>query len=61
MADPVALDDSYEIGMDSVGVLLDVLANDFDPDGDPLVVVFVDGGPGAVGTFSISGDYTNGH
>lgn len=41
-APPVALGDDAEVDEDSAGVDVDVLANDTDPDGDPLAVASID-------------------
>ena len=36
---PVANDNQFEVERDSVDNVFDVLANDFDPDGDPLTII----------------------
>lgn len=50
---PVAVDDSAET-TEGVPVTISVLANDYDPDGDPLTLVSV--GPAGHGTTTIAGD-----
>ncbi len=45
---PIAMDDAFD-AFCLVGVHNNVLDNDLDPDGDPLMVVAVDGDPNAVG------------
>ncbi|MFM2306021.1 MAG: hypothetical protein RLZZ367_690, partial [Bacteroidota bacterium] len=54
---PVANDDEVMTAIDSV-TIINELANDFDPDGDPLNVTII-GGPGLPGaTASLNGDNT---
>lgn len=52
---PVALDDTATAQRDGGEAFIDVLANDVDPDGDPLTVVSVD--QPASGTVMNSGDF----
>lgn len=40
-ANPIANDDRFTVDEDSINNRLDVLANDYDPDGDPLKVVAI--------------------
>ena len=51
---PVANDNQFEVEQDSVDNVFDVLANDSDPDGDPLTIVEVS--QPANGEVTISGD-----
>ncbi len=43
---PVAIDDTLAVAMDSGPVTIDVLANDFDPEGAPLSLVYASAGLG---------------
>ncbi len=54
---PNAVDDSFEVGKSSGGNMLAVLANDTDPEGDPLTIVAVT--DPAHGTVSINGNTVN--
>jgi hypothetical protein len=52
---PVATDDTATVPFDSTNNKIDVLANDDDPDGDPLTIIDVS--TGSHGTTSTDGDY----
>lgn len=52
---PMANDDSYNVSRTTVAMMLDVLANDGDPDGDAINIVDVTQ-PASAGTISNNGD-----